>query len=143
MEEPIKEYITITAEILLVSILLALIAILGLASRNALRVVELENNSKAIMQEYRELNMYDNKIILGSDIPEVITKYIRYYSFEIQLNDTVYKISYDKEKSYGEQIWTADYIINEILKDDIYSRFKSIINKDKYGFISGMTFIKE
>ncbi len=143
MEEPIKEYITITAEILLVSILLALIAILGLASRNALRVVELENNSKAIMQEYRELNMYDNKIILGSDIPEVITKYIRYYSFEIQLNDTVYKISYDKEKSYGEQIWTVDYIINEILKDDIYSRFKSIINKDKYGFISGMTFIKE
>ncbi len=149
MENPVKEYISITIELIITAILLSIVVTFSGISKNALNRVIEDKTYVANIEEYKELYMFDGVYVKSSDIPDIILKYVRYYEFNIWLNGSTpinspptYIISADMERHVGEQIWTQEYIFN-ILVNHLENRFYSVVVEDTYGIIKGINFIEE
>lgn len=149
MENPVKEYISITIELIITAILLSIVVTFSGISKNALNRVIEDKTYVANIEEYKELYMFDGVYVKSSDIPDIILKYVRYYEFNIWLNGSTpinspptYIISADMERNVGEQIWTQEYIFN-ILVNHLENRFYSVVVEDTYGIIKGINFIEE
>jgi len=150
MENPIKEYVSITIELVITALLITIVVAFSGMSNNALNRVIQDKDYVANIEEYKNLYMFDRVYIRSSDIPDIILKYIRYYEFNIWLDGATplhqsanYRLNADAEKQFGERIWTQDYILNTILSNNMESRFYSVIVEDNYGMIKGINFIEE
>lgn len=150
MDDQLKQSIGIAINMLLVAAILSVVIIFTDSSREMYRTAVNEKEYQKTIEAYNELYMYDNKIVSGADIPMAMIKYARMYNFEIvsdtdiyALNDGVYTINSSVQPDSGDIIWTEEYIVNNILKNDIYEKYKSKFIIDNTGMVSGLQFIKE
>ncbi len=153
MEEPIKEYISITIEVILIAAILGVAIIFASASRTLFNVNIQEKDYQRAIEEYKDIYMYDNKQLTGSDVAEALLKYTRYYSFEIVIDGQTHTVKGNTHKrngttisTDGNLIWTQEYIMNSILVNNTVSKFRAKLVPDKYEAVSeitGIQFIKE
>jgi len=88
--------------------------------------------SKKLIERKLELYDYDNKIVNGYDIVDAIITNVRLYRFDIITKNGSYRISADNEyDKYGSKsglkVWSANYIREEVLGDNIFSNFNSTL----------------
>lgn len=142
MEDSTREYIKIASSILVISIVVGF-AVLATSLAYSARAQYIQNKDiNSNLVEYSEFYEYDDTTVNGSDIVEVILKYQRLYAFRIldDRGNVVHVISNQRERDLGSKIWTQEYIITELLKNDVYREYKSILNVDDYGSIMGIDF---
>ena len=143
MDDTIKHYITIIVEVLLVATILSFVSILSIVSKNVSNTIAFESAAKQEIQEYKELYKYDDKNVKGSDIPKAVLNYIRYYEFEVVNGSEQYNINTTVENTMGEKIWTQEYIVNDVLGDNIYNNYRATLIRDYQDHITGIRFVME
>lgn len=152
MEDNIKQYVYIMIAAMLMAIILTVGSVLGTASRNLLSYVTQEKVHQRNIALYNKLYMYDNKIVRGTDVVEAMLRYARNYNFIIQIDSTEHKFIGDKYYKNGSlvsiptgvDIWSQEYIINDVLNSkNITAEFNSYISEEKgkaIDFSSGYDF---
>ncbi len=78
--------------------------------------------------------------VSGNDIVEFILKYDNKYDYYITIGDKTYPITNDLYLTYLQNpgsvesptiLWTQDYLVNRVMKDNIYDNFIVTIDKSQ------------
>lgn len=89
MEHELSDSIRISVELVLISLILAIVGVLGFMSYRAYNNKQLNAGNASYMQSLKELYWYDNKVVNASDAVELMMTYpIKYtYIFEYRAPD--------------------------------------------------------
>lgn len=150
MSDLVREYIDIVMEILLAALIIAVIVALNFLSRQAYSTFVFNKTAVGELETTAEFYEYTNRTVTGSDVIDVIQKYARVYTFEVQLDtgDT-YEFSYNGEgkinpvtgERYGDQIWSMEFL-SQLFGTAIYDRFDSTLLKQN-DCVIGIKFVRE
>ena len=76
--------------------------------------------------------------VTGNDIVEFILKYDNKYDYYISVDEKTFPITNDRYLYYLQNpgivefptiLWSQDYLVNDVMKDDIYNNFLVTIDK--------------
>lgn len=131
MMDEISRSIEISTETIISSILIGVIALFGFLSYSLYGVRMEYVAAKDIMESKYNLYEYDNKLIHGYDIIDLVLKNARVYEYRVILNNgRTYILNTDMESIYGKSIWTGNYIKYSILGDSLNDSFISKVIRD-------------
>ena len=146
MSDLVREYIDIVMEILLAALIIAVIVALNFLSRQAYSTFVFNKTAVGELETTAEFYEYTNRTVTGSDVIDVIQKYARVYTFEVQLDtgDSYYgegKINPVTGERYGDQIWSMEFL-SQLFGTAIYDRFDSTLLKQN-DCVIGIKFVRE
>lgn len=139
METTLREYIILCIEIMVAAVLIGIITVFSYFSNTAYKDYRYSKEVTNILEEYKNLHPYDNKIIKGVDVIDTIASMSREYGFKIILNETSEPIIISSSQEFvydehgnknGSKIWTLDYL-NSLIGESIKDNFKSSIQYNK------------
>ena len=140
MDDLIKTYVLTTIDVILAAIIIAVILMLAIPSKEVYNISSTGTDYSNNIKEYKDLYMYDNTSIKGIDIVEAITKYSRIFKFTIVVGGITHTIDYETEVATSNpDIWSSDYIIKQVIPNSIDSIFKSELDIEN----SSITFVEE
>lgn len=137
-------------EIILTSLVTAIIVSLAFLSRQAYSNYVFNKTAIGGLETTAEFYDYTNRTISGSDVIDVIQKYARVYTFEVDLDTTgTYEFSYVGESKinpvtgerYGDKIWSLEFL-SSLFGTAIYDRFDSTLLKQNDAIV-GIKFVRE
>ena len=150
MHEQVNRTIKISIDVIIVSLIITLVASFSYLShrgyRNKLDNIESRELIRAKLHFYR----FDDRIVSGSDIVDVILGNVRLYSFEIRTRNGTFVISHANENTldgngvmYGLRLWSMEYIAGVVLGGNIFYEFHASLIRDQYsGEVKGVRFIQ-
>lgn len=151
MNEQISESFNISITLAITAIVIGIISTFGYIGKEMYRSKLMQNSANIMMEAKYELYDYDNRIVKGSDVINVIVENVRIYDFKIKTSRGTYNISSSAENEkdiygeiYGKKIWQDDYIRKNILGGILFSDFSSkLIRNETQDIIIGVEFIQE
>lgn len=107
-----------------------------LYSREAL----ITNQGELLRNEAADYLFEHGERVSGNDIVEFILKYDNKYDYYITINDKTYPITNELYLTYLQNpgtvefptiLWTQDYLVNHVMRDNIYDNFLVTIDKSQ------------
>lgn len=148
MDREISEVYKLAIDLILTATVLGIVISFAFVSHTAFSLKNQQDSTNINIQKYSELYEYDNKIVNGSDVVDIILLYTRVYDFEIKdgpndKNPIKFDRIAEEDTGLGLMLWERKNIV-DTLGGDIGSDFKSKINFDDTGtYVIGITFTKE
>ncbi len=151
MEKEIGLAYKIAIELIITSVVLGVVVAFTLVSNDMYSLKTRQDTTTVNMRNYAELYEYDDKVVTGSDIVDIVLLYSRVYDFNIETDHETINFNSVAErdidsytgKPYGISLWSRE-VINRKLGTFINSKFTSKINLDDTGtYVIGITFTKE
>lgn len=149
MDEEIGYALNTATELIIHAALVAVIAVFSIFGTNLMNKTKAQSVSQNILQDKSRFYLYDDTIVTGSDVIDVITQNARLYKFTIDNGTNKVEISSPMERQvnpdtgelYGREIWTIDYL-TDLMGQDIQANYSSTI-KYVNGGIESFNFKKE
>lgn len=151
MENELGQAVEIIMDLIITALLIGVIATFAFVSYRGYNIKLQHEAIGEMIRVKTDLYEFDNKIVSGYDVLDAICTYVRLYKFEVVMYNDVYTISAENESDtdrygdrYGLRLWSDSHIRSEVLRDNIFSNFKSELLKDSSGeVILGVRFIQE
>jgi hypothetical protein len=98
------------------------------------------NQGELLRNEASDYLFQHGESVSGNDIVEFILKYDNKYDYYITIKEKTYPITNDQYLIYLQNpgtvefptiLWTQDYLVNKVMKDNIYNDFLVTIDKSQ------------
>lgn len=98
------------------------------------------NQGELLKSEAGDYLFEHGENVSGNDVVEFILKYDNKYDYYITLNSKTYPITNEQYLYYLKNpgtvefptiLWTQDYLVNKVMKDNIYNNFLVTIDKSQ------------
>ena len=151
MEKEVSLAYKIAIDLILTAVVLGIVVAFTIVSHDVYNLKLRQDTTTINIRNYAELYEYNDKIVSGSDIVDIILLYARVYDFKIDTDtETIYfdstaesEINSQTGLIYGLDLWSKE-TINRKLGTFINDSFKSEIELDDTGtYVVGITFTKE
>lgn len=130
MEREIDTIIHIAIELMLCALLISAIACCAILGNKMLAHKLYDDGNEAYMQDIADLYYYNNKVVTGSDILELMLTYTRDYSYWINYYDASGNVVDSIEISKSKESLTGDY--REYWSEKSLREFMNGHEKTKY-----------
>lgn len=130
MEDSFKIYITTAIEVIIFSVVVAVIVALmgGVNSQYSDYITERQSIKSRL--EYKEIQEYDSRQLDATEVVEIVTTYARLYKFNIITSSGTNTIDYSAEiASGGTFVWSAEYLYQNILNLSLNKQFDMTVNE--------------
>jgi hypothetical protein len=139
--EELQDVIRLAVNMAAMGIFCIILFFLSITARHLYnREAWITNQGELLRNEAADYLFEHGESVSGNDIVEFILKYDNQYDYYITIDAKTFPITNDLYLSYLQNpglaefptiLWTQDYLVNKVMKDDIYDNFFVIIDKSK------------
>lgn len=139
--EELQDVIRLAVNMAAMGIFCIILFFLSITARHLYnREAWITNQGELLRNEAADYLFEHGECVSGNDIVEFILKYDNQYDYYITIDAKTFPITNDLYLSYLQNpglaefptiLWTQDYLVNKVMKDDIYDNFFVTIDKSK------------
>lgn len=139
--EELQDVIRLAVNMAAMGIFCIILFFLSITARQLYnREAWITNQGELLRNEAADYLFEHGESISGNDIVEFILKYDNQYDYYITIDAKTFPITNDLYLSYLQNpglvefptiLWTQDYLVNKVMKDNIYDNFFVTIDKTK------------
>lgn len=139
--EELQDVIRMAVNMAAMGIFCVILFFLSITARHLYnREAMITNQGELLRNEAADYLFEHGERVSGNDIVEFILKYDNKYDYYITINEKIYPITNELYLSYLKNpgtvefptiLWTQDYLVNHVMKDNIYDNFLITIDKSK------------
>lgn len=139
--EELQDVIRLAMNMTAMGIFCLIVFFLSITARHLYRRESwITNQGELLRNEATDYLFEHGESVSGNDIVEFILKYDNKYDYYITINTKTYPITHDLYLTYLQNpgtvefptiLWTQDYLVNKVMKDNIYSDFFVTIDKSQ------------
>lgn len=139
--EELQDVIRLAINMTAMGIFCVLLFFLSVTARHLYnREAWITNQGELLRNEAADYLFEHGEKVTGNDIVEFILKYDNKYDYYITLKDKTYPITNELYLTYLQNpgmaefptiLWTQDYLVNDVMKDNIFDNFSVTIDKSQ------------
>lgn len=138
MEKELGLVYRLAIDALLTAVIMGVVLSFTVVANDAINTKNRLDEASANISKYSQLYEFDDKIVNGSDVVDIILTYARIYDFVIELDGRTIEFSRNAEnetnsltgRPYGITLWSRENI-NRRIGTNVSSRFVSTIMLDE------------
>lgn len=139
--EELQDVIRLAINMAAMGIFCVILFFLSITARHLYNRESLITNQGEVMRNEAADYLFEyGENVSGNDIVEFILKYDNKYDYYITINEETYPITNELYLTYLQNpgtvefptiLWTQDYLVNDVMKDNIYGNFFVTIDKSQ------------
>ena len=139
--EELQDVIRLAINMAAMGVFCVILFFLSITARHLYnREALITNQGELLRNEAADYLFEHGERVSGNDIVEFILKYDNKYDYYITISEKTYPITNELYLTYLKNpgtvefptiLWTQDYLVNQVLKDNIYDNFLVTIDKSK------------
>lgn len=139
-KEEIQDVIRLAINMTAMGIFCVILFFLSSAARHLYqREAWITNQGELLRSEAADYLFEHGENVSGNDIVEFILKYDNKYDYYITISERTYPITHEQYLIYLQNpgmvdfptiLWTQDYLVNRVMRDNIYNNFIVTIEKN-------------
>jgi hypothetical protein len=139
--EEIQDTIRLAVNMASMGIFCVILFFVSITARNLYnREAWITNQGELLRSEAGDYLFEHGETVSGNDVVEFILKYDNKYDYHITINNKTYPITNEQYLYYLQNpgtvefptiLWTQDYLVNKVMKDNIYNNFFVTIDKSQ------------